>query len=30
MPGQEIEMDMDTKDIGFYAIDHGDTVLVRW
>ena len=29
MPDQEINLEIDTKDIGFYSIDQGDTLLVK-
>ena len=30
MPEQEIEMDSDQKEIGYFAIEDGDNLFVHW
>ena len=30
MPDQEIPLENDMKEIGFYSIEHGDTLVVKW
>ena len=30
MPDQEIPLENDMKEIGFYSIEHGDTLVMKW